>query len=195
MRIRVLYLYIDNINSYIGMYGSSLDIFLKFSLPIISSYFTSWCYLLMKMLVEIIINSFESKENAINNWTYYMTYLVIVWFGICIILAEYFGEKGLIKYKIRYILSIYITLMISGSTFFNAIFFIEFHQMDNTHLIVYMCGYIINVTGVTISSFEIQEIFKIKTSKKSISKNVTGKREKTELLKTKSQQSTEDDGE
>ena len=146
--------YSSNFKKYINITDNKIDSFLIFSLPCIASYFGSWCQLFSKTMMEIVTNSFESKENAKLNWTHYITYLIIIFWFVCIILAEKYKQRGLRKYGMVYIASIFQVLVMVGAAVFGGVFFMEFDSSTSTEKIVYMCSIIITFIGVGVLTFK-----------------------------------------
>eukprot|EP00488_Nonionellina_sp_1-RS-2012_P000984 TRINITY_DN1567_c0_g1_i1.p1 TRINITY_DN1567_c0_g1~~TRINITY_DN1567_c0_g1_i1.p1 ORF type:complete len:122 (+),score=27.24 TRINITY_DN1567_c0_g1_i1:34-399(+) len=96
--------------------------FYLISYPLISAYFASVNFLVLKNLTQIIAASIRSKASATNNFTYWMTYVYIVGVGAINFLLEMFRQKGLRAFGAICVIPIYQVLVITMGTTMGAIY-------------------------------------------------------------------------
>ena len=177
--------YNSNFKKYITITDNRIDRFLIFSLPFIAAYFGSWCQLFSKTIMELVANSFKSKENAKLNLTHYITYVIFVSWGTCAVLTEKYKQRGLRHYGMMYIASIFQVLNMVGAAVFGGVFFEEFDTSTSSEKILYTCSIIISFIGVGVLTFKSKGDVHDETQSNETQSNASTKDIETEPIITK----------
>lgn len=141
------------------------ETFLMIAYTSIGAYFGSCNVLLMKSVAEIVASTFNSSENAINNWTNFITYLLCVLFVMANIGLEYWKQKALSLFGALFVVPIYQVLVIVGGILFGAIYFEELNRMSRLYLVVFFMAIVMTLIGVAIlaskTEYKINRLAKI----------------------------------
>eukprot|EP01083_Nonionella_stella_P146156 459289_1 len=129
--------------------------FYMLSLIFLAAYFGSWNSLSVTCLAAILFSSFADLDVAKQNFTHWLTYVIIIIWAISVVSLEYWRQKALSDYVSTYVLAIYRVFSIASGVVCAAMFFNDFENSTDKEIIIFVFAICIAMSGVFIIAMKV----------------------------------------